>query len=194
MHLNPVRVGMVKKPADYPWSGHQAYPGEVSIPWIHTDWVLGQFAKRLATCRKRYAIFIKEGVKEGYRSDFHQGGEDDSRVLANDRFLEQVIGKIEPKLPRLTLDDIVSCVIKDYAIDNDELRGVSRNRQISEIRVIIGWLARQLKAATIKEVACYFQRDASTFSRHLGLADSKMKKSEKFKHMLDGYIDALTQA
>ncbi len=193
IHLNPVRAGMVREPADYPWSGHMAYLGKQSVPWLHTDWVLGQFAKRIATCRNRYAMFIKDGAKEGYRSDFHQGGED-NRILGNDRFMERVTGKVEHRLPNITLDEIVSCVIKDHAIDDDELRGLSRNRQLSEIRVVIGWLARQLKVATIKEVACYFQRDPSTFSRHIGIADSKLKKSEKFRHRLNQYINTLTQA
>ena len=193
IHLNPVRAGLVKDPADYPWSGHLAYLGEEKLPWLHTDWVLGQFAKRLATCRKRYSIFIHEGMKEEHRSDFHCGGED-SRVLADDRFLEKVTGKIEHKPPMLTLDDIVSCVMKDHAIDKDELRGASRNRKLSEIRAMIAWIARQLKTATIKEAASYFQREASTFSRHVGVVDSKMKKSRKLKRRLNGYINTLTQA
>lgn len=193
IHLNPVRAGLVKDPADYPWSGHLAYLGVESIPWLHTDWILGQFAKRVSTCQSRYATFVQEGVREGHRSDFHHGGED-SRVLADDRFLERVTGKKAPSIPKITLNEIVACVLKDYEVKVDEVRSASRNRQLSEIRVLIGWIAIQLKAASVKEVADYFQRDASTFSRHVAIVESKREKSKKFKYRLNQYINTLTQA
>ncbi len=37
IHLNPVRVGIVKDPKDYPWSGHRAYLGLEAIPWLTTE-------------------------------------------------------------------------------------------------------------------------------------------------------------
>jgi putative transposase len=66
--------------------------GKETLPWLETDWVLSQFAKRLKTCRQRYEAFVLAGKKEGHRQEFHQGGKD-GRVLADDRFLEQVLGK-----------------------------------------------------------------------------------------------------
>lgn len=51
LHLNPVRAGMVEQPEAYRWSGHRSYLGMEALPWLSTEWVLGQFAKRLATSR-----------------------------------------------------------------------------------------------------------------------------------------------
>jgi len=39
IHLNPVRSGIVRIPEDYPWSGHRAYLGLETIPWLTTEWV-----------------------------------------------------------------------------------------------------------------------------------------------------------
>ncbi len=103
IHLNPVRAGIVKKPQDYAWSGHRAYLGIETLPWLDTDWVLRQFAKRLKTCRQRYEAFVQAGTKEGYRREFHQGGED-SRVLADNRFLERHLGKQVQTLPEISLE------------------------------------------------------------------------------------------
>ena len=59
IHLNPVRAGLVRHSEEYPWSGHRAYRrraylGDERLPWLSTEWVLGQFDKRLPTCRARY--------------------------------------------------------------------------------------------------------------------------------------------
>lgn len=193
IHLNPVRAGLAEDPVDYAWSGHRAYLGLTSLPWLHTEWILGLFAKRLNTCRKRYAAFVQEGAEEGFREDFHQGGKD-GRVLADDRFLQKVLGKSRAPLPEVTLQEIAALVSRDYGLDDSELRGPSRNRVLSEARAVIGWLARQLGAASTKETAFFFHREASTFSRHIGKIDAEARASKVFRKLLKGYINTLTQA
>jgi len=193
IHLNPVRAGMVANPEDYEWSGHMAYLGMETLPWLETDWVLSQFAKRLKTCRKRYEAFVRAGIEEGYRQEFHHGGED-GRVLAGDRFLEQVLGKRVESPPKVSLDEILACVSADYGITEKDLRGALRNRAVSEARAVIGWLSRRLGAGSIKDVAIYFRRESSTFSRLIGKIDVKAKNSDKLRDRLNGYINTITQA
>jgi hypothetical protein len=67
IHLNPVRAKLVRQPQNYAWSGHRAYLGQEALPWLTTDWVLGQFGTRLATSRQRYVIFVSEGRNEDRR-------------------------------------------------------------------------------------------------------------------------------
>jgi hypothetical protein len=43
-------------------------------------------------------------------------------------------------------------------------------------------------------VAIYFQRDSSTFSRHIGKIDAKAKNSDKLRDRLNDYINTLIQA
>ena len=62
--LNPVRAGMVKKPADWPWSSYRASVGLApAAPWLAVDGLLVQFAKRRSLAQQRYAQFVAEGVK-----------------------------------------------------------------------------------------------------------------------------------
>ncbi len=193
IHLNPVRAGMVDNPVGYAWSGHRAYLGMETLPWVESEWVLARFAKRLKTCRKRYESFVLAGIKEGHREEFHRGGED-GRVLADDRFLERVLGKTYQISQEVALSDIVVKVCEEYGVSEEELRGPSRNRAISEARAVIGLLARRLGGNTIKEVAHYFQRDASTFSRQIGNIDAKAKNSGRLRERLDEWSNTLTQA
>ena len=62
--LNPVRAGMVKKPADWPWSSYRPSVGlEPAAPWLAIDGLLAQFAKRHSLAQQRYAQFVAEGIK-----------------------------------------------------------------------------------------------------------------------------------
>lgn len=62
--LNPVRAGMVKKPADWKWSSYQAGVGLEPAPdWLAEDGLLAMFAKRRSLAQQRYAQFVVEGIK-----------------------------------------------------------------------------------------------------------------------------------
>ena len=61
--LNPVRAGLVKKPADWAWSSYRASMGlEPSPRWLAADGLLAQFAKRRSLAQQRYAQFVAEGI------------------------------------------------------------------------------------------------------------------------------------
>ena len=45
--LNPVRVGMVEHPGDWPWSRFRAMVGDAPVPgWLATDWLLDELVKQ----------------------------------------------------------------------------------------------------------------------------------------------------
>ena len=61
--LNPVRAGMVKRPADYQWSSYRATAGLVqAADFLSTGWVLSQFGKQRAATRRKYAAFVEDGI------------------------------------------------------------------------------------------------------------------------------------
>lgn len=62
--LNPVRAGMVKAPADWPWSSYRASVGlEPPQPWLAVDGLLVHFAEQRGLAQTRYAGFVAEGIK-----------------------------------------------------------------------------------------------------------------------------------
>ncbi|MBL3600676.1 MAG: transposase [gamma proteobacterium endosymbiont of Lamellibrachia anaximandri] len=193
IHLNPVRAGMVEEPDDYAWSAHRAYLGSETLSWLETDWVLSRFAKRLDTSRQRYEAFVQADIGGGYREEFHRGGED-GRVLADDRFLERVLGAPVQLSPKVTLEGIIAYVTVEYGVSEEELQGPSRNRAVSEARTVTGWLARRLRTASIQEAASHFHRDASTLSRNIGKIEARARASDRLRKRLEGYLYALIQA
>ena len=60
--LNPVRSGLARTPAGWPWSSYKATAGLAEAPeWLETGWLLEVFGRRPAEARRRYATFVAEG-------------------------------------------------------------------------------------------------------------------------------------
>jgi chromosomal replication initiation ATPase DnaA len=130
---------------------------------------------------------------EGHRQEFHQGGKD-GRVLADDRILEQILGKRIQPTPKVSLNEIMTYVSAEYGVEEEALRGPSLNRVVCEARAVIGWLSWRLEFSSITDVVIYFQRESSTFSRYIRKIDAKAKNSDKLRDKLNDYIKTLTQA
>ena len=191
--LNPVRAGLVKRPEAYRWSGHRAYLGLEALPWLSTEPVLGQFAKRLATCRQRYAAFVAAGMDEGHRDDFHHGA-DDSRILADDDFTARVLDPPPTVGPPPTLEAILAQVCHHYALRTEDLTGPSRARHVSQARGVVGWLARATGAANLVEVGARLHRDPTTLSRIVSRIDRESTASPPLAVTLERLQSALAQA
>ena len=60
--LNPVRAGLCRSPADWPWSSYRACAGtELGHPFLSVDRVLGLFGTRPAAAREEFCAFVREG-------------------------------------------------------------------------------------------------------------------------------------
>ncbi len=193
VHLNPVRAGLTEDPAAYPWSGHRAYLGMEVLPWLETDWVLSQFDKQLSTARKHYASFVRDGVAEGYRPEFHQGLSEDSRILADDDFRSRVLGKDTPSRFDIDLQAIIRHVSNKMGISETDLRAPGRNRHAARARAVIGYLARRLETASLTDVASHFQRDLSTLSRQVAELEKLAVSSEETRDELAQYVTDITK-
>lgn len=78
--LNPVRVGLVEAPEDWPWSSYGAMMGTAPAPrWLAVDALLRQFAASRKAARRGYRAFVYEGVGrdiwQGLRQQIYLGDE-----------------------------------------------------------------------------------------------------------------------
>lgn len=194
IHLNPVRAKLVRQPQNYAWSGHRAYLGQEALAWLNTDWVLSQFSTRLAGSRKRYETFLHEGRSEGRREEFHCGGDNDQRVLGDDRFVEKVLHMSCAPAKHITLDKLIKIVCHEYRLAESDLAAVGRKRQASEARCIIGCLAQKSGQITLTEVGKRFGRDVTTLSRGVQKLGVKAKTSKVLAKRLDDFGNTIIQA
>ncbi|WP_303905228.1 REP-associated tyrosine transposase [Thiohalomonas denitrificans] len=60
--LNPVRARIVRSAKGWPWSSYRATAGQSrAASWLHTDWLLGSFARQRVRAMERYREFVAQG-------------------------------------------------------------------------------------------------------------------------------------
>ncbi len=65
--LNPVRAGLCRSPADWPWSSYRATAGlEPPHPFLATDEILELFGADRASARASYRDFVQEGISDSF--------------------------------------------------------------------------------------------------------------------------------
>jgi len=178
IHLNPVRAGLVKQAVDYHFSGHRPYLGHDILPWLTTDWVLGQFGRSAMKARQRYNAFVLDGIGIGHQERFYKG-ETDSRVLGDDCFLDTVLGKplrSTRKLP--SFEETVATVSKAYCLSVSELKAAGRNRRAAEARSLVGLIVMQLGIDSLTMASSYFGRDVSTLSTGVKRLTMKIQQAD----------------
>jgi len=124
IHLNPIRAGLVENMEaldHYPYSGHSSVMGKVSRQWQDVSGVLELFGDRTGSARRRYKVFVGNGISEGRRPELIGGGlirssggweavkamrraklfeKSDERILGNGDFVEAVLAASNEQMKR----------------------------------------------------------------------------------------------
>jgi len=190
IHLNPVRAGMVREPDKYPWSGHRAYLGLETIPWLTTDWVLSQFSKKVSVARRAYMKFVQEGMGGGRQEEYYRGSDADSRILGDDTFIERVLD--EKQKHRVSLDKIMVEVCRHFSLEEKDFRVLGKDRSLSEARGIAAWLVLELGVCTLVELSKRTDRDVSTLSSAAKRLQIRSKTDLKLAGRMMGLLKAVS--
>ena len=160
IHLNPVRARLVKRPEDWPWSGHRCYLGTVLDPLIDAGPVMG-----LLQSPKRYADFVRQGRGADYVPEWHPG--EGSPYLGDERFVRQLGTPLRdrPAEGRRSLDALCRSVAREGRLEVGVLRRAGRSAAIvvQRDRFIVRAVAEEGYRAA--EVAHYLGCDASNITR-----------------------------
>jgi REP element-mobilizing transposase RayT len=166
IHLNPVRAGIVKDPAGFAWSGHRAYLGLESAPWLTTDFALSLFAADLIAARAAYTCYVMAGIGASVDRRLVVGDDRDSRVLGSDQFLSGLAVR-RPARCQLTVEQLTERICQVHGIDPTVVISASRAHHVSRLRTLIVHHAIRLRIATLSELARYFGRSSSALSQSL---------------------------
>lgn len=164
VHLNPIRAGAVSLIEEWRWSGHRAYLGRETIPWLTTDWVLGVFSRDERKARGAYARFVNDGLSEGRRKEFHSGT-CEGRLLGDDRFVDNVLEKASEKRLRVTIQDILLAVCKVYGCSLEELRAPGKARPFTEARAVASLVIQELPHLSLTQLGKELNRDIAPLGR-----------------------------
>jgi putative transposase len=176
IHLNPQRAGLVTDLAaldTYPWCGHGVLMGKSVLAGQVTSEVLAFFARKQGEARRRYRLFMADGVAQGRRDDLTSSGRRsislpdgayDDRILGGVDFIERLRARRElaPTLStNIGIGELISRVCNHFALDPGTLRQRTRAPKVADVRGIVCCLAVRHLGLNGVEVG-----------RHLGLSRS----------------------
>jgi putative transposase len=160
IHLNPLRAGLVKTLDEldrYSWCGHAVLLGRKELPGQETTEILARFGKTVGTSRRRYRLFVEDGIAMGHRQelaglgtlprqsvpDGSEGEMRDPRVLGSGDFVEQLLMHTESDPPNsiVSLDEIIERIRGELGLSLAELTSQTRAQRIAYARSLICHIA-----------------------------------------------------
>ncbi|HEV8712348.1 MAG TPA: transposase [Candidatus Binatia bacterium] len=162
IHLNPVRAGLVKRPRDWLWSGHREYLGTAKRGLVNPGPAQGQLATPA-----QYEAFVREGVKRGYRAEWHPS--DSAPFLGTEKFVKRVAKRREPASVRRPppLEVLWQEAVEQAGLSPEALRHGGRSAWVVKARD--GFIRRAVLEAGYRAatVAAFVGCHASNVSRAL---------------------------
>jgi hypothetical protein len=186
--------------------------GRIKNHWQNTEYVLGMFGKTKRDARRMVATFMAKGVSQGRRPDLVGGGlvrstggwttlkglrksgtriKGDERILGSSDFVENVLKAANEALEEkaqldamdLGLDQLIFRVADCCDIDPVDLKTASKQRQISEARAMLCYLAVRRLQFSCAEVSRSLNISPSTVSVAVQRGQ-KMKDIKKIQEKL----------
>lgn len=181
IHLNPVRVNIVKDPKDYPWSSYRFLVSSNDNPprWLKTSIILSMFDDDVSKAKKLYEKFVFDGM--GQESDFLRKNTIKGIILGSEEFAQGIINRFihydeDPEIPVVkqlkqrnapTLEKIKETV-KGIVPDNRKLQ-----------RKFCLYLSRRYTPKTLKEIAAFHGKIKDSGVSQAFMRTERARREEK---------------
>ena len=162
IHLNAVRAKLVERPGDWAWSGHGEYLGREKSGLIDPGPVMAMLHSAA-----RYEKFIREGMKESYRAEWHPG--EHAPFLGTEEIVTKIVKENmpPPRSRRPSLGELVRRVGERAGIEPEILRHPGRTARVVEARDRFICQAVRGQGYGGAEVAAFLRCHPSNISRAL---------------------------
>jgi putative transposase len=156
--LNPVRVGLIKKPEQWRWSNYKATIGLAKRPsFLTIDWVLSQFGGRKRVAMEKHRRFVMEGIDKESPWETLKG----QIFWGTDEFIKQLSGLLDEKESIKEVPKVQRYVARPSL--GELFKGKKGKERTAEDRVIYDAYVRH--GYTMKEIADYLHFHYATISR-----------------------------
>jgi len=159
--LNPVRAGLARSAAAWPWSSYRATAGLVEAPeWLETEWTLEQFGRRPAEARRRYAAFVADGRGAGYdpwsllRGQVFLGSEGFAREAgrrAGRKAAPREVPRVQREPVTRTPEEVAAAFYAVRKVTHAEILDAPRKRLVD--RALLAWALRCRSRAPLAAIA-----------------------------------------
>jgi REP element-mobilizing transposase RayT len=142
IHLNPVRAGLVRGAAQFPWSSHHAYTGARREAWVTTDFALQLFSADRSRAVTAYRRFVDSPPDEALCARIEEGQD----LLGDDEFTASVSREALPGRRRQTLVELIDEACRRFEFGPDRLQSPARDPYAMRVRA---WIAHQARVRGI---------------------------------------------
>jgi putative transposase len=187
--LNPVRAGLARDPADWPWSNYLATAGLREAPeWLETEWTIDQFG-RGADARSAYREFVvagSHGLEKPWTRITNQlflGGEDFRRrvrAMRVDQSVSSEVPRAQRSAIRPNLPEIVRAAASVLAVDPSEIRKQRR----TPLRLAVAYIGRMDGLAQLSELGAALEVAAVSASEIVASARRLSRQEPEFRSLL----------
>ena len=164
--LNPLRVGLIKKPEQWRWSNYKATIGLAKRPsFLTIDWILSQFGGRKREAMEKYRRFVMEGIDKESPWEILKG----QIFLGTDEFIKQLSGLLDEKESIKEVPKVQRYVARPPL--RELFKGKKGKERTSEDRAIYDAYVRH--GYTMKEIADHLHFHYATISRAIKRVEGK---------------------
>lgn len=196
IHLNPVRAGLVDRPADYDWSSYNFFVGKKIAPeWLETHWLLSQFGRKQKEAIENYKNFVEkvdpkrlENPEKKLAGGFILGTPDFTRWVKESFLAERTDDKEIPQLrqlkPAIKVEMVVETVCVEFNQEEAFLLNKGRKRNIARDTAI--YLARDLTGASGKALGKYFGKiSGAGITRRYNYMSKRINTDRKLRRQVN---------
>lgn len=192
IHLNPIRVRVVRALEAYPWSSHHIYiAGSDGNGLVDVEKVLGMFSEDRGRARRAYPMYMR-GHDVLKREDVYATV--DQRILGDEGFVNKMmvkVGKGEIRGRRrkaCTLAEIGRAVEKGYGATLSQLREKGRQECVGGARKVMSLVAKEYGYRG-QEIGEYLWRDPSVITRYLRERERYGAEVERLHQLLEQKVN-----
>lgn len=190
IHRNPVEARAAARPETYRWSSDRSYRSGRGPEWLDLDRGLSLLAATRSAAVAQYRRLMGEPEPETYAAVRSVG----QIVKGEEGFARRMLEKSDDReLVRrsLRVEAVAREVADELQLDLGYLRSVSRRREASQARAIIGHLGKTYAGIPYARTAKYFHRDASTLTRDIRRFESDLQGSPELRRRVSGLVSRL---
>jgi REP element-mobilizing transposase RayT len=159
--LNPVGVGLVRRPEQWRWSSYRATIGLVKRPsFLTIDWVLSQFGGRKRVAMEKYRGFVVEGIDKGSPWETLRG----QIFWGTEEFIKRLRGLLDEK------ESIKEVPRAQRYVARPPLRGLFKGKKGKE---------RRAEDRTIYDAYVRYGYTMREIAEHLGLHYATISRAIK---------------
>jgi REP element-mobilizing transposase RayT len=186
IHLNPLRARIVAdlhELESYPYCGHSVLMGRKEREWQDAEYVLRYFGTRVAAARKKYRMYVEEGIARGRRPELVGGGlirslggwdelkkmrltgqdriKSDQRILGESDFVQDVLAESEENFTRkyklksqgYNFEKVVDRVSSLFHLEKEYITGRGRQKDRVQSRDLVCYLSAIELGISLAELA-----------------------------------------